>query len=103
MILPDQDVLNALYGDAIRCIPNEKYNVDMRLIKFYEIQSLGQLNPDWMIDQACLLHFCGNNKPWQEGANGSWEILYKQYARLASKLVEDQPATDGQFNSNAVL
>lgn len=85
LLMPDQDILNSLYGESILEIENELYNVDMRITKTYQILSYGDLDAQWLIDNSVLLHYCGTDKPWKRTANSSWDILYKHYMRQMQK------------------
>ncbi len=88
LIMPDQDMLNSLYSEYVFEIENEKYNVDMRIAKSYELLSYGLIDPKWMIENSILLHYCGTDKPWKESANGHWDILYKHYMRRMKRFTE---------------
>ena len=41
LFLPDQDILNGLYGDRILGIPDQLYNYDVRKNRTYETISIG--------------------------------------------------------------
>ena len=64
LLLPDQDVLNALYSERIKTIPDQLYNFDTRNGKIYETISLGEWDLDWVIKNTVILHYCGREKPW---------------------------------------
>lgn len=86
LLLPDQDVLNALYSHEIKEIPDELYNFDIRKDRIYETISSGKWNLDWVIKNTVILHFCGRDKPWYEDNNkGRLTALYKNYFHLTQK------------------
>lgn len=88
LLLPDQDVLNALYGNEIKEIPDELYNFDVRKDRIYEAISSGEWDLDWIIKNTVILHFCGRDKPWYEDNNkGRLTALYKNYFRLTQKMM----------------
>ncbi|WP_283588290.1 glycosyltransferase family 8 protein [Limosilactobacillus viscerum] len=89
LLLPDQDVLNALYGKYIKSVPDQIYNFDTRNGKIYEAISFGVCTTDWVIKNTVILHYCGRDKPWLEHKNtGRYTALYKNYYHLAGKLAQ---------------
>ncbi|MCB5018427.1 glycosyltransferase family 8 protein [Streptococcus mutans] len=79
LLLPDQDVLNALYGTKTHLIPDEIYNYDARYNIIYFTRSLGEWDLDWVIENTVFLHFCGKDKPWRKDYKGRYAALYKHY------------------------
>lgn len=87
LLLPDQDVLNALYSERIKTILDQLYNFDTRNGKIYETISLGEWDLDWVIKNTVILHYCGREKPWLPTKNsGRLTALYKQYFHMTAKL-----------------
>ncbi|KRK79019.1 glycosyltransferase [Companilactobacillus nodensis DSM 19682 = JCM 14932 = NBRC 107160] len=80
LFLPDQDVLNGLYGHQFKKIPDEIYNYDARMSTIYQALGGGLWNLDWVIDHTVVLHFCGRDKPWRSEYRGRYSGLYKHYA-----------------------
>lgn len=90
VLLPDQDVLNALYGDQILSVPDQLYNFDCRNSTIYQTISLGEWTMDWVMKHTVLLHFCGREKPWLINVNhGRFTALYKNYFQMANHLLQD--------------
>lgn len=87
LFLPDQDVLNGLYGKLILSLPDQLYNFDVRNKLVYETISRGQWNLDWVVANTVLLHFCGRDKPWQPDYSGRFGALYKHYRHRSEKLL----------------
>lgn len=85
LILPDQDVLNALYGDVILPLDDSLYNYDSRCFEKYFLTSGGIKDMDWVMENTAILHYCGSTKPWQKTAGGRFVPLYKHYIRLAKR------------------
>ncbi|WP_051990264.1 glycosyltransferase [Ligilactobacillus equi] len=87
LFLPDQDVLNALYGHKIFQVAEEIYNFDTRYFTQYELQSKGYWNLDRVIKETVFLHFCGREKPWlSDNPRGNFFDLYKHYQHLVAKM-----------------
>lgn len=89
LLLPDQDVLNALYGERILSLPDEVYNYDVRKKTTYEFLSKGEWTMDWVLDHTVFLHFCGKEKPWNESYTGRFSSLYKYFAKQSREIVEE--------------
>lgn len=86
LLLPDQDILNGLYGQNIMKIPDEIYNYDARMNPFYFAKSNGAWNIDWVIDNTVILHFCGRDKPWRPEYRERFSGLYKHYQHRAKNI-----------------
>lgn len=90
LLLPDQDVLNALYSDRIQTIPDQLFNFDTRNSKIYETISFGKWTLDWVIKNTVILHYCGREKPWLVSKNsGRLTALYKQYFHMTDRIVKE--------------
>ncbi|MDA5387769.1 glycosyltransferase family 8 protein [Loigolactobacillus backii] len=88
LLLPDQDVLNGLYGHQIKKIPDERYNFDARHSPLYYALSNGQWDLDWVIKNTVILHFCGRDKPWKKDYHNRYAGLYKHYAYRTQQVLE---------------
>lgn len=88
LLLPDQDVLNALYGDQIKSVPDQLFNFDTRNLATYATISFGEWTLDWVIKNTVILHYCGRDKPWLITMNhGRLTALYKQYFQMTKHIV----------------
>ena len=83
LILPDQDILNALYAKRIKALDEKSYNYDARYYQFYRLGSGGLFDMGYILRHTVFLHFCGKKKPWKKDYNGRFESLYKHYEKLA--------------------
>lgn len=86
LFLPDQDILNGLYGQNIMMIPDEIYNYDARMNPLYFAKSNGKWDIDWVIDHTVILHFCGRDKPWKLDYKERYSGLYKHYQHKAESI-----------------
>ena len=66
LFLPDQDVLNALYGARILPLEDLIWNYDPRNYSEYKLHSRGKADTRWVIQNTAVLHFCGRDKPWKK-------------------------------------
>lgn len=85
LVLPDQDILNALYSTKIKSLDEKLYNYDARFYSYYKITSNGICDMDYVINNTVILHFCGRKKPWQKNYSGKFHSLYKHYEKLANQ------------------
>lgn len=89
LLLPDQDVLNALYGKDIKTVPDQLYNFDARKGQTYETISFGEWTLDWVIKHTVILHYCGRHKPWLVDKNmGRYTALYKNYFQMTQRALK---------------
>ncbi|NLP44944.1 MAG: glycosyltransferase family 8 protein [Peptococcaceae bacterium] len=83
LIMPDQDIMNALYSDSIKTIDEKLYNYDARYYNYYKLRTNGKCDMDFVIYNTVILHFCGKKKPWKKNYSGKFHSLYKHYEKLA--------------------
>ena len=86
LLLPDQDILNAMYGKRTLEIDDSLWNYDARNYNNYLLRSMGSCDMDWVMENTAILHFCGKAKPWQKGYIHRFGILYKHYEHLTGKI-----------------
>ncbi|TCD46086.1 glycosyltransferase family 8 protein [Streptococcus sp. X16XC17] len=86
LILPDQDILNALYGHLTLSIPDQIYNYDARYNVLYYARSNGLWNLEWVMEHTVFLHFCGRDKPWKSDYRSRYSGLYKHYQQLVKQI-----------------
>ena len=91
LILPDQDLLNALYGSRVLPLDDSVYNYDARQFPQYLLLSGGEKTMEWVMDHTAVLHFCGRSKPWKPNALGRFVALYQHYAHLARRCTASLP------------
>jgi lipopolysaccharide biosynthesis glycosyltransferase len=94
LILPDQDILNYLYGKDILKIPETQWNYDARSYSVYLARSTGKINTEWVMSNTAILHFCGKSKPWQKENHSRFKALYLNYLNLTARIKEYQNKYD---------
>lgn len=85
LVLPDQDILNALYASRILALDDYVWNYDARNYNTYLLRSAGIRDLDWVMAHTAVLHFCGKAKPWRRGYLHRFGILYKHYMELTRR------------------
>lgn len=68
LMLPDQDIVTALYGQHIKLVDSLRYNLSDRLLNLYNADPLHipKLDLDWVRKNTSIIHYYGRNKPWGE-------------------------------------
>ena len=98
LLFPDQDILNALYGDEILPIKDVIWNYDARNYFTYLIRSLGENNMDWVMNNTSILHFCGKEKPWDKSYRYRFGPLYKHYMAISKRIEDMRQAAEPERN-----
>jgi len=86
LMLPDQDILNFLYGEDVLEIPEERWNYDTRKYRGYYARSLTKLDLKWVMTNTSILHFCGRPKPWENESDDRFVALYHHYEQRLKRL-----------------
>lgn len=86
LMLPDQDILTALYGHRVKVMDTLRYNLSDRVISFHNANPKNRrIDLDWVRDNAVIIHYFGRNKPWNDHYNGILDVFYHQYGRPTEK------------------
>ena len=92
-ILPDQDILTALYGDRVKLVDTMRYNLSDRILAFYNAEhSRRKVDVDWVRENSVIIHYCGKNKPWKEGYTGVLGVFYQEL--FGKSVQKDEAAAD---------
>ena len=79
LILPDQDILTALYGDKVKLADTMRFNLSDRILAFYNAdRSHDKVDVDWVRRNSVVIHYCGKNKPWNPDYTGSLGVFYRE-------------------------
>ena len=85
LLLPDQDVLNALYENQILSLDDVIWNYDARNYRSYFLFSGGVYDLPWVMEHTVVIHFCGKDKPWKKGYSRRFGVLYQHYLQLTRR------------------
>lgn len=78
-ILPDQDIITALYGEQVKLADTMRYNLSDRILTFYNADPKNKkVDLEWVRANAVVIHYCGKNKPWRESYMGVLDVFYKE-------------------------
>lgn len=85
LLLPDQDVLNGLYGSFVLEVEDIIWNYDARNYNTYFIRSISEADTQWIMENTVILHFCGKAKPWKSKYRYRFGVLYQHYMKKSSE------------------
>lgn len=78
-LLPDQDIITALYGEKVKLADTMQYNLSDRILALYNADPKNtKVDLDWVRANTAIIHYCGKNKPWKENYIGILGIFYKE-------------------------
>ncbi|MEG1782259.1 MAG: glycosyltransferase family 8 protein [Oscillospiraceae bacterium] len=80
LLLPDQDIISAIYSDKIIEIDPYIYNMTERLM-LLPLSAEKKVTFDWVCENSAVVHYCGRNKPWKEHYIGVLGTLYNNIIR----------------------
>ncbi len=80
LVLPDQDVITALYGEKTKIVDTYIYNLSDRLISMNNISPILRetIDLDWVSRNAVIVHYYGYNKPWKDNYKGILDVFYNE-------------------------
>lgn len=77
LILPDQDILTALYGEHVKLIDNLRYNLsDRTLLSYNAAPQKDNVDEAWVRKNTSIIHYFGRNKPWKKKYIGRLDVFY---------------------------
>lgn len=88
LLLPDQDVVNALYADRTIFLDPLIYNLGEKYLRLKNLHlpKEEKLGIDWVRQHTAIIHYYGRNKPWKEGYHGKLGIFYDFFTRELDNL-----------------
>lgn len=78
LILPDQDILTALFGDKALVLDSRIYNMTDRLYLRCSASPAQRLSLDWVERNTVVVHYLGRPKPWQKNYIGPLGVFYRR-------------------------
>ena len=80
LLLPDQDILTALYGDRVKLLDSMIYNLSDRLLTLYNANPKNEKRGlGWVRENSVIIHYYGRNKPWKRRYYGILDVFYQEY------------------------
>lgn len=78
LILPDQDILMALYGDKVKLADTLRFNLSDRILRMYNREHRHKLDLEWVRRNVSIIHYCGREKPWKDDYAGELGVFYRE-------------------------
>ena len=81
LVLPDQDVLSALYGDRSVMVDSRRYNLSDRYMRLYNLRrplKEPRIDLAWVRRNGVIIHYCGRNKPWKPDYAGELDVFWRE-------------------------
>ena len=79
LLLPDQDILTALYGDKVKLLDDLVYNLSDRILAFHNADPRRTpIDLDWVRQNTVIIHYCGKMKPWSGDYTGVLDVFYHE-------------------------
>ena len=92
LFLPDQDVINGVYGNRIIELDSLIYNLSEKYLTHHNLNLKNKhkrVNLMWVKNNSVVVHYCGRNKPWKASYRGKLGAFYNKYAALERKQLSD--------------
>lgn len=83
LLLPDQDVLNALYADRTVFIDPMIYNLGDKYLHLRNLRLSKEerIDLDWVRTHTAIVHYYGKNKPWKDNYRGELGVFYEEFSK----------------------
>lgn len=79
LLLPDQDIITALYGDKVKIADSMIYNLSDRTLALYNADLRNERrNLDWVRRNTVVIHYFGRHKPWNGKYIGVLDVFYNE-------------------------
>ena len=103
-VLPDQDVLNGVYGHKTVHLDALIYNLSDRFLTLYNAnpKNLGsRKDMRWIAHNTSIIHYCGRNKPWKSNYRGDLGVFYYYYENILNR--NNNALSDKKWEDETVL
>lgn len=107
LMLPDQDIISALYGKKIKLVDEMKYNLGDKGLVLYNLSNpTNTIGLKWIYKNTVIIHYYGKNKPWNSDYTGKLGCFYnkiekKIYSKSNNRVLILSCGTGGGHNSAA--
>ena len=82
LVLPDQDIITALYGKKVGILDSMKYNLSDRMITVHNTTPGNfKIDQEWVKNNTVIIHYYGKQKPWNENYKGILDKFYQENKR----------------------
>ncbi|MGN1098152.1 MAG: glycosyltransferase, partial [Clostridia bacterium] len=79
LMLPDQDIITALYGDKIKLLDSMIYNLSDRILALHNADPKNKwVDLEWVRKNSVIIHYFGKSKPWKPHYIGILDVFYNE-------------------------
>lgn len=78
LILPDQDIITAVYGKKTGILDTMIYNLSDRMLTVFNSSGTERRNLQWVRENTVIIHYYGKNKPWNRHYQGILDVFYRE-------------------------
>ncbi len=78
LLLPDQDIIYALYGDRVKEVSPLLYNLGDKGLRLHNLNKKNKIDIDWVRKNTVVIHYYGRNKPWNKNYDGILNVFYDE-------------------------
>ena len=79
LLLPDQDIIAALYGRNIKTSDSMRYNLTERALMLHNAGARREKRDiEWVRRNTVIIHYIGKSKPWENGCSGTLGVFYDE-------------------------
>lgn len=90
-VLPDQDIITALYGKRTGLLDTMKYNLSDRMLSAYNADPRNdRIDLAWIRKNTVVIHYYGRQKPWEKSYLGILDVFYRELKDGSAKEKEIQ-------------
>lgn len=92
LILPDQDILTALYGEHVKLLDRMIYNLSDRTLLAHnaDLHHHKKRNLQWVRENSVIIHYFGRNKPWHEVYVGILDTFYHEITAALQRECDEE-------------
>ncbi len=97
-LLPDQDILTALYGDRVHLLDSMVYNLSDRILALHNAELRNApVDLDWVRAHTVIIHYCGRLKPWKPHYVGVLRRVLSRADGRDSEIKNMRPERSGRM------
>lgn len=83
LLLPDQDIITALYGKQIQLADSYRYNLSDRILAMYNARHPNEIRSiDWVRQNTSVIHYCGKINHGSPDTSGNWVSFIRNFSKL---------------------
>ncbi len=78
LMLPDQDIIYALYGNRVKKVSALLFNLGDKELRLHNLYENDNIDINWVKKNTVVIHYYGRNKPWNKNYDGILNVFYNE-------------------------